>query len=373
MSAVVSKSVSALSSWADYALDKYVTPLLMPVVERNIVPDFIIRRGIRMSLAGRLNQLKEGGVEKQQARTQQLVEDLRRMPIAIHTADANDQHYEVPAEFFRLVLGQNLKYSSGYWPDGVESIEESEVAALELVCDRATIQDGMRILDLGCGWGSFCLYAAAKYPNSRVTALSNSSGQRKYIEGEARSRGLNNLEVITANIAASDFVLANHEKFERVVSIEMFEHMKNYDALLGRVNHVLADNGLLFVHIFTHRELPYHFEAGSWMADTFFSGGTMPSDTLLYRFQRDLVIERHWRLDGRHYAKTCEAWLQRLDANYSRTIDIFSRAPKGSNGGSTPLATFVQWRLFFLACAECFAYGGGQEWIVSHYLFSKRR
>jgi cyclopropane-fatty-acyl-phospholipid synthase len=273
-------------------------------------------------------------------------------PIAVETAAANEQHYELPPEFFGLLLGPRRKYSGCYWPAGVETLAGAEEAMLELTCERAGLEDGMEVLDLGCGWGSLSGWIAERYPRCRVLAVSNSAAQRAHVE----SLGLARVEVVTADVGAFE----TGRRFDRVVSVEMFEHMRNWDALLGKVCGWLEPAGRLFVHVFAHRRHAYLFE-DTWLARRFFTGGVMPSDQLLHRFDRHLAVREHWRVDGRHYERTANAWLANLDRARGQAAALL-----GSE------AAVNEWRTFLIACAELFGYRDGSEWIVSHSLLEAR-
>lgn len=300
-----------------------------------------------------------------------IVQQLQTMPVAINTDEANDQHYEVPAEFYSLCLGPRKKYSSGLWPTPKTTFEESEVAMLDLYCERAQLKDGMHIVDLGCGWGSLTLHLAEKYPNSKITGISNSNSQREYIMRTAKDRGLNvdNIKIVTCNVSDDKGALDVVKDNDRVMSIEMFEHMKNYTFLLKKVHGFLKPGGKLFVHIFTHKDYTYHFEDG-WLAENFFTGGTMPSDDLLLYFANDFSIENHWRVNGTHYSKTSNAWLDTLDENYmnGKLTPVLAKA----YGERKAYEWYINWRLFYLSCAELWGFANGEEWIVSHYLFERR-
>lgn len=338
------------------------------LLEKNKIPDSLIRVGIRKLLKQRLRGENKGSSEAQQAHLMALIDELKASPIAINTEDANEQHYEVPTEFYQYCLGRHLKYSSGYWKEGVSDIDTAEKDMLELTCQRAELLNGQTVLELGCGWGSLSLFMAARYPQSNFTVVSNSRTQKIYIDEEARKRNLTNLTVITVNI--NDF--KPEQTYDRVVSVEMFEHMRNYKKLMNLVANALKPDGKLFVHIFTHKEYAYKFEVideTDWMSKYFFTGGIMPSDNLLLYFNEDLHIEKHWRVSGTHYAKTSEAWLKNMDAHKAQIIPLFET----TYGKHQALKWWVYWRLFYLACAELWAFNNGNEWLVSHYLFNKKK
>ncbi|CBN77985.1 conserved unknown protein [Ectocarpus siliculosus] len=350
------------------ALSTAVSPYVMPAVEKNVVPDFVVRFGVRRQCGHRLQDIARGTSVEQLARKEALIEELKKMPIATQQDAANEQHYEVNAAFYHLALGPRLKYSSGFWPKSDSTFEESEVAMLEMYCDRAKLEDGMKIVDLGCGWGSLTLFLAEKYPNASITSISNSASQKTYIDGQCRERGFGNVRVITGDINEFDLGEEDKGSFDRVMSIEMFEHMKNYKLLIAKISGWLSPGGKLFVHILKHKDHPYHFfqEEGG-RAQYFFWGERMPWEALLFHFQEDLRIEGHWRVNGTHYARTSEAWLSRMDENKEEIMPILGEI----YGEGTELKWFVYWRLFFIACAELFNYRKGEEWMVSHYLFAK--
>ena len=335
------------------------------LLEKDVLPDFIVRYGIRKLLAERLKDEDKGKPEAQQEHFMKLVVELKNTPIAINTADANAQHYEVPADFFQLVLGKHLKYSSGYWKDGVTFIDESEKDMLEITCERAELKDGQKILELGCGWGSLSLFMAEKYPNSLITSVSNSHSQKAFIDEQIKKRNIKNLTIITADMN----VFQIDEKFDKVVSVEMFEHMRNYELLMNRIAGFLKPDGKLFVHIFTHKDYAYKFEVkdeSDWISKYFFTGGIMPSNYLLLYFQKDLKIEKQWLVSGKHYHKTSEAWLKNMDSHKQEIMEIMKRVY-----GNDALKWRVSWRVFFMACCELWGYKNGKEWLVSHYLFQK--
>jgi len=314
------------------------------LIEQNKVPDFLLRQGIRKLLKQRLADENKGNVEAQQAHLMALIDKLKASPIAINTVDANQQHYEVPTKFYQYCLGKNLKYSSCYYKPGVTSLDQAEDDMLELTCRRAELKNGQQVLELGCGWGSLSLY----------------------IDEQAKLRGITNLVVITADMNT----FAIEDKFDRVVSVEMFEHMRNYTLLMKKVASCLKPAGKLFIHIFTHKEYAYLFEViddTDWMSKYFFTGGIMPSDDLLFYFNDDLVAEQHWHVNGTHYGKTAEDWLKNMDAHKAEIMPLF----EDTYGKEHTVKWWVYWRIFYMACAELWNYNDGNEWIVSHYLFHK--
>jgi len=342
------------------------------LAENGYLPDWLIRVGIRRLLAKRLRHLVAADSQLRDQRRAELCDQLRCSPIAVETGTANQQHYEVPASFFERVLGPHLKYSCCSFPSGDESLAEAEELMLRLTCQRAELHnkrepDGMNILELGCGWGSLTLWMAQQYPHSRITAVSNSHSQRQFIMSRCERLGLENVNVITADMR--EFNAA--DRYDRIVSIEMFEHMRNYELLLERISTWLRDEGKLFIHIFTHRSHSYLFEsegANNWMGRHFFTGGIMPAQDLLGEFQRHMKLTRQWQLDGIHYWRTCQAWLERQDAQRDEILDMLCEdLPRGE-----AQRVFQRWRMFFMACAELFRYRGGKEWFVSHYLFERQ-
>ncbi|MDT8408197.1 MAG: cyclopropane-fatty-acyl-phospholipid synthase family protein [Wenzhouxiangellaceae bacterium] len=331
--------------------------------EQGRVPDRLIRIAIRRLLKMRLAQEHADDPDEYSRLFHERIVALRQQEIAIETDAANQQHYEVPAAFYRLALGTHLKYSSAYWDDEINDLDQAEARMLELSCRRAGLEDGMQVLELGCGWGSLTLWMAEHYPASRITAVSNSASQREYILNQARSRGLDNLVVLTRDVNRLEL----DQRFDRVVSVEMFEHVRNYQRLMARIAGWLKPEGRLFVHIFCHHKLMYPFEthgSDNWMGRHFFTGGLMPAADTLLCFQDDLKLGRRWLMSGTHYARTARAWLERLDESRDDAQALFEQQADAS-----PAVQLQRWRMFFMACEELFAFRGGCEWLVGHFLF----
>jgi cyclopropane-fatty-acyl-phospholipid synthase len=344
--------------------------IMIDAMEKGWLPDLAIRYGIRKLCQERLVSLTQPTPELEQKAQKQYVDVLRKSPLAVHTQEANEQHYELPPEFFSIVLGKNKKYSSAFWPDHCESLDEAESVALQKTMERAEIQDGMQILELGCGWGSLTLAMAKAYPNSKIVALSNSRPQREWIEAQASQRGLTNVTILTRNIASVENLDQEFGSFDRVVSVEMFEHLRNYEMLFEKISGWLKPQGKLFVHVFSHKQYSYFFETegeDNWMGRYFFTGGQMPAHNLLPEFQHHLQLEKHWIWNGTHYGKTSEAWLENMDANKEEIMKIFRPVYKDD-----AKVWFQRWRVFFMSCAELFNYAEGNEWGVSHYLFTNK-
>lgn len=338
--------------------------IINPILDAGYLPHAIIRLGIRRQLADRLQSISTTSLESAYDTKMKYVELLRTRPIAIETKTANEQHYEVGTGVLKACLGPRMKYSACLYEKGGETLAQAEMAMLKLYVERAELRDGMKVLDLGCGWGSASLYLAEIFPNSQITAFSNSRTQKEYIDSVAASKNLTNLNVITGDVVDHEFTPGT---YDRVISIELFEHMKNYELLLAKVSRALKPGGKLFVHIFAHKTTPYDFESG-WMTQHFFTGGTMPSADLLLFFQKDLQVKKQWWVNGQHYAKTCEDWLAKMvkskDEIWPHLVETY-----GEDGVVT---WWNRWQIFYLACAELFAYEGGDTWGVTHYLFEKR-
>jgi cyclopropane-fatty-acyl-phospholipid synthase len=334
---------------------------MIETAERAPLPDVMIRAGINALCSRTATRLAAGNADADAV----FARDMAARAIAEHTADANAQHYEVPAAFFTRVLGPNRKYSSCFYRDAKSTLQEAEEEALRQTADHADLADGQSILELGCGWGSLSLWMARQLPQARITAVSNSSSQREYIEGEAKARGLTNLKVITCDMNVFD----PKQRFDRVVSVEMFEHMMNWRELMIRVRAWLAPEGRFFMHIFTHRSGAYLFDRADredWIAQHFFTGGVMPSHQLIRHYADLFMVEKEWRWSGVHYQRTALDWLENFDRNRDAVEDILRRV----YGQDTGL-WMRRWRWFFLATAGLFGYADGTEWGVSHYLMRK--
>jgi cyclopropane-fatty-acyl-phospholipid synthase len=332
------------------------------LAERRLVPDIAVRMGMRRVIGRRLTTPEARHPERARAAVAAFVADMRQQPIAVATAAANEQHYELPPVFFQTVLGPNLKYSSCLWPDGVDDLAAAEERMLELSCERAGIVDGMEVLDLGCGWGSMSLWIARRFPSCRVMAVSNSAAQGAFIADRCGAEGIDRVEVTTADMNDFD----TDRRFDRVVSIEMFEHIRNWGRLFERIASWLRPDGRFFQHVFCHRMLAYlYLDRGDsdWMARHFFTGGIMPSADLPRCWDGHLGVERQWRVDGRHYSRTLEAWLDRMDARRTELMPVFE-----ATYGAEADRWFARWRMFFMACSELFAFRGGSEWWVAHTL-----
>jgi cyclopropane-fatty-acyl-phospholipid synthase len=339
--------------------------------ERGLLPDALVRAGIRNLTKTRLEEISADNCEAGMAHLTRFIVAMNCAKIAEVPELANAQHYEVPAEFFHYCLGAQRKYSGCFWLPDTQNLAEAENLALSQTCDHADLRDGQHILELGCGWGSLSLYMAARFPNAQITGVSNSNSQREHIMAVAKTRGLTNLNIITADMNQ----FAAPEQYDRVISVEMFEHMRNWQLLYRKVASWLKPQGKFFKHIFVHRNTPYLFEVqaendqdDNWMSQHFFSGGMMPSDDLPLHFQDNLKLMQRWRWDGTHYEKTANAWLQNMDKNAAHITPILA----ASYGEQNVEMWRNRWRIFFMACAELFGYNQGQEWWVTHYLFEKK-
>jgi len=340
--------------------------LLMDMAERGWLGDSLIRTGIRRLLRKRLQDIAQPDEDFAQAAKQGFVDAMHRQPIAIETDKANEQHYELPASFFEHVLGQQLKYSSAFWRSTTTFLDQAEEEMLALTSQRAVLSDGLSILELGCGWGSLSLWMARNFPSSRIVSVSNSRLQKAFIDSRITQLGLKNIEIITHDMNTFE----PDSRFDRVVSVEMFEHMRNWPKLLNRISQWLKPGGKVFLHFFSHHDTAYAYETEgdeNWMGRHFFTGGIMPSDDMLSYMDTDLTIESHWRVDGRHYQKTAEAWLENMDAKRSIIMQIM----KSTYGKKEAKRWLQRWRMFFMACAELFGYQNGGTWLVSHYRLGK--
>ena len=347
-----------MSSSASFALT---------LAEKGLLPDVLIRKGIQKLCRSRLNEIQENDCENAQSALIEFIAQMKTSAIAPLPEKANAQHYEIPAAFYHYCLGGHRKYSSCFWSPETQTLDEAEQLALSQTCAHARIQDGQDILELGCGWGSLTLWMARHYPNANITGVSNSASQREYILQQASLLGLANLNILTVDMNVFD----TEKTFDRIVSVEMFEHMRNYQVLYANVARWLKGDGLFFKHIFVHRYAPYTFDVKSdddWMSQYFFSGGMMPSDDLPLYFQDHLKIIDKWRWSGTHYEKTANAWLANMDENEAVLTPIL----QGIYGNADAEIWRQRWRLFFMACAELFGYNQGQTWWVSHYLFEKK-
>lgn len=331
-------------------------------MEKGYVPDPVIRFGIRNLLKQRLKEMKSQDIISH-------AKLLKESPLAIMTRQANEQHYEVPTEFYELCLGQHKKYSSCYWDENTSALEEAEQKALDISIERAEIKDGMRILELGCGWGSLSLELARRFPNSPVTVVSNSATQKQFIDSQAHKRGFKNLTVLTRDLGKEENYHFGDEKFDRVMSIEMMEHLRNYEKFFSLVSKFMKPDAKFFIHIFTHKTTPYFFETegeDNWMGKYFFSGGQMPARDLFDQFNKHLTVARKWDWNGTHYQKTLEAWLLKMDQNEEQVRTLFKQAYGAEN-----VELWVnRWRVFYMACSELFGFNKGEEWAVTHYLLT---
>ncbi|MFG1486310.1 SAM-dependent methyltransferase [Halobacteriovorax sp. RZ-2] len=337
--------------------------ILMSAAERGFIPDPLIRMGIRKLIKQRKDEINEN----LEFHKNGIIKEFNKSLIAEDVDKANEQHYELPPEFFKLVLGANLKYSSALFDDGIKTLDEAESAMLEKYCERAKIEDGMDILELGCGWGSLSLYLAKKFPNSKIIAISNSNGQREFIEDRIKERSLNNLEIKTCDI--NEFSI--DRKFDRIVSIEMFEHMRNYNSLFSKVSSWLKDNGKLFIHIFCHKDASYFFETqgeDNWMGRYFFTGGVMPSFDLFEKVQDSFKLVEKWKVNGANYQETSEQWFQNMEKKRPEIMKVMA----ATYGEDQANIWFHRWKIFFASCAELFGHDKGEEWFVGHFLFEKK-
>jgi cyclopropane-fatty-acyl-phospholipid synthase len=349
-----------------------MSTFLTQAMENGHLPDSLIRFGIRKLCRERLKEITVADLERRLETRREYIHALRNSPLAVATREANEQHYEVPASFFDLVLGQHKKYSSAHFSSKTLTLDQAEAEALETTMKRAGLKNGQKILELGCGWGSLTLAMARKFPDSSIIALSNSNSQREWIESRAKSENLRNVRILTRNIVEVTDLQEEFGEFDRVVSVEMFEHLRNYELLFSRISKWLKPSGELFVHIFTHRDASYFFETDgedNWMGRYFFTGGQMPAQDLFLDFQRDLLLVDQWAWSGTHYGETSERWLQNLDHNRDAVLTIFRQ----TYGEKNAIIWLNRWRIFFMACAELFNFDQGREWGVTHYRFINRK
>ncbi len=335
------------------------------LAEKGYLPDFILKKAIKRILMSRLKEISNERSIKTDAKLD-FFEKLKNSPIAISTNDANEQHYEVPATFFKYVMSDNLKYSCCWYESESNDLMQAEINMIEKTITRAEISSNQQILDLGCGWGSFTIYAAQKFPESVFTCISNSSDQIEFIKQEAKKKNLKNILPQKQDINNLSF----KHKFDRIVSVEMFEHVRNYKKLLNNLKNLMNSEGKLFIHIFNHKEHSYPYEIrgdSDWMSKYFFTGGIMPSADIFDFFNDDFFVTKYWKVDGIHYAKTCRHWLQNHYANKTKIIDLFNAHYDDAN------KWYQRWRLFFLACEMLFAHDQGNEWFVSHYLLEQNK
>ena len=341
----------------------------LPIIlaEHGWIPESLIRLGIRRLSRDRDASLPPKNGENLEAYIKAFIQAMAESPVAVLTEKANEQHYELPPEFFELVLGKQRKYSCCLWESDTRSLDEAEEISLRVTAEHADLKDGQAILELGCGWGSLSLWMARHYPNSTILGVSNSHSQRESIMARARAEGLTNLEIVTCDM--NDFATEGH--FDRVVSVEMFEHMRNWQALMGRIAGWLNPDGRFFMHVFTHAQAPYLFEvqdANDWMSEYFFSGGMMPSLDLAPRVATALELDQQWTISGEHYRKTSDAWLSNMAAHRTRLMAILET----TYGKHQTRLWWHRWRIFFLACSELFGYAQGEVWPIGHYRFRKR-
>jgi cyclopropane-fatty-acyl-phospholipid synthase len=348
------------------------------ILAKGKVPDLLLRYGVKRLVKKRVKKQNNLSIEARFEYLNQFIKELKKQPIAVQTDSANEQHYELPPEFFEKILGRNLKYSCCYWSDDLsykkfkkqnnlqQRLDQAEDEMLKLTAERAEIGNGQNILELGCGWGSLSFYLARKFPDSRIISMSNSRDQIDFINKLAAANKVVNIRAVKADINNFN----TEAKFDRIISVEMFEHMRNYQQLMQKISSFLVDEGKLFIHIFSHEFYPFIYQNkknSDWMSRYYFSGGTMPSQDLLYYFSGDLSLEKQWALSGSHYQKTLEAWLENMDQKQEEIYPIL----KSTYGEQDAEKWWNYWRLFFISSAEFFGYNDGNDWFISHYLFKK--